>query len=97
MNVPGTSNYSASSSSGVSATKNSGEDVVQQFMDYMKESSAQRMEDAWLAAHGITRKQFDAMSGAEKQKIVKEMQQDIKQKLKQQAEDKAKSASGSIL
>src|SRR5277367_6125070 len=36
------------------ATPSSGNGVVQSFLDYMKESPAQRMIDAWLKAHDLS-------------------------------------------
>ena len=36
--------------------------VEQQFLSFMKETPAQRMEETWLAAHGISKADFDKMS-----------------------------------
>ena len=43
------------------AAKSKSDSVVQDFLAYMKETPAQRMEDSWLNAHGITKAAFDAM------------------------------------
>jgi hypothetical protein len=66
MIIPGANPAgSAASSSQLSAAKPQ-EDVVQSFLDYMKETPAQRMEDAWLNAHHMTRKEFEALSPEKK-------------------------------
>ena len=54
----------------------------------MKETPAQKLEDQWLAAHHLTRKQFDAMPPKQREAILKEMQADIERQLKQQTEKK---------
>jgi len=55
-----------------------GNAAVQSFLNYMKETPAQRMEDAWLAAHGLTQKELDAMSPAQRLAVQKQMADDIK-------------------
>lgn len=62
----------------------SGTDAETTFMNYMKETPAQRFQDSWLAQHGISKADFDAMSDTQKQKIIAEMKQDIEQKAKEQ-------------
>ena len=74
----------ASSSSGSSS-----EDPAQAFLDYMKETPAQQMEDAWLAAHHLTRKQLEARSPDQRQALEKQMAEDIKNQIKQAADKKA--------
>lgn len=64
-------------------------DPAQAFLNYMKETPAQRLEDAWLASHHLTRKQLEAMSPAQRQAIEKQMAADIKEKLKQEAQKKS--------
>jgi hypothetical protein len=58
-------------------------DAEQEFLDYMKKTPEQRMQEAWLKAHHLTQAQFDAMSPEQKQGLVNEMRQDIEDKLKQ--------------
>lgn len=62
--------------------------VEQAFLDYMKETPAQKLEDQWLAAHHLTRKQLDAMSPQQREAILKEMEADIEQQLKKQTAKK---------
>ena len=72
------------------------ENPVQQFLNYMKETPAQRMEDSWLAAHHLTRKQLESMPAAKRQAIEQEMAREIKDRMKQAALDKPH-AKGGIL
>jgi hypothetical protein len=65
-----------------------GDAAEQAFLDYMKETPAQKLEDQWLAAHHLTRKQLDAMSPQQREAILKEMEADIEQQLKQQTTKK---------
>lgn len=60
--------------------------AVKAFTDYMNKTPAQQMQDAWLQQHGITQDQFNAMSPADKQKLLDEMKRELQQKM----EDKAK-------
>jgi hypothetical protein len=76
-------------SSGLTAT--SGNSAVQDFLAYMKETPAQRMEDSWLAAHGLTRDALNAMPPAQREAVLKQMAQDIADETKQQAADAAQS------
>jgi hypothetical protein len=71
-----------------SPTGIAGDTVEQAFLDYMKETPAQKLEDQWLAAHHLTRKQLDAMSPQQREAILKEMEADIEQQLKQQTAKK---------
>ena len=89
QNLPGSSfalPTTQPSNGGASSSSSSGNDAVTQFMDYMKETPAQRMQDAWLQQHGISPQAFAAMTGAQKQKIIDERKQDIEAKLKQKME-----------
>jgi hypothetical protein len=82
----GSGNGSTMAGASASSSASSGNDAVTQFMNYMKETPAQRMQDAWLQQHGISPQAFAAMTGAQKQKIIDEMKQDIENKLKQKME-----------
>jgi hypothetical protein len=78
---------SSSSSSGTtvsSASSNSdagGEEALQEFMSYAKETPAQRMFDSWLQSQNITEQQYNAMTPAQKQKLTDEFEAQEKQKL----------------
>ena len=61
-------------------------DAEQDFLNYMKQTPAQRMEDNWLRAHGLTREQYNALSPEEKKKVAEQMRQDIERQMKQAAE-----------
>lgn len=60
-----------------------------QFMDYMRQTPAERMQYTWLAQRGISKEQFDAMSPEEKQKLLNQMRQEIEQKVQRSVENKA--------
>jgi len=62
-----------------------GTDPVQEFRNYMKETPAQRLEDSWLAAHHLTRQQYEAMSPQEREGIQKQMATELKEQVKQAA------------
>jgi len=63
-------------------------DPAQAFLNYMKETPAQQLEDQWLASHHLTRKQLEAMSPEQRHATEKQMAADIKQKLKEEAQKK---------
>jgi hypothetical protein len=85
-------NRSATSSTSQSsltpkASEKSSADV---FMDYMKKSPAERMEENWLKAHGLTKEKLAKMSPKEQEAIMKQMKSEIEASLKEQTETKAK-------
>lgn len=73
---------SAGATSPETATK---PDPVKEFMDYMKKPLAERMQEAWLKQHGMTKEEFDALPPEEKDAITKQMAEDIKKKLEEEA------------
>lgn len=66
-------------------------DPSQFFLNYMKETPAQRMQDAWLTAHHLTRQQLDAMLPDQRQAIERQMANDIENQIKKQAEQQQQS------
>lgn len=64
--------------------------AVDDFLAYMKKSLAERMADAWLAAHGLDRAKLKAMKPAERDAVLKEMAEELAQQLRQATTDKAK-------
>lgn len=92
----GAVNYAAMA--GLNRTTTSGSDSIASsttqpsaadtFMSYMKESPAQRMVDNWLKAHGLDQDKLNAMSPEDRAAVMKQMQQDIKDQLQQQTEQK---------
>jgi hypothetical protein len=61
-------------------------DGAQEFLSYMKQTPAQRMQDNWLRQHGITKAQFDAMTPAQQKALIDQMKQEIEDKMKQAAQ-----------
>ena len=67
-----------------------GSAAVDEFLAYMKKSLAERMADAWLAAHGLDRDKLKAMKPDQREAVLKQMAEELKQQL-QQATEAAKS------
>lgn len=69
-------------------------DPYQELENFMKMSDAEKMQYLWLKKHGISQEEFDAMSGEDKQKLMEQMQAEIKQQIQKAAESKDKTAVG---
>ena len=67
-----------------------GNSAVDEFLAYMKKTLAERMADAWLAAHGLDREKLKAMKPEQREAVLKQMAEELKQQL-QQATEAAKS------
>jgi acyl-CoA reductase-like NAD-dependent aldehyde dehydrogenase len=80
-------NLPASGSASVTETQDDISTATQQFLDYMKKTPLERMEEAWLAQHGLSKEKLAAMSPAERQGILDAMRQDIEQQMKESAEN----------
>jgi|UPI0005577DE3 acyl-CoA reductase-like NAD-dependent aldehyde dehydrogenase len=76
------------SQSEVRETKASSNAAVDDFLAYMKKSLAERMADAWLAAHGLDRDKLKAMKPDERDAVLKQMAEELKQQLQQAASEK---------
>lgn len=87
----GASSNAAASAPSQSTSK--GAQAAQNFLNYMKETPAQQMEDSWLAAHHLTEKDLAAMSPEKREAIEKQMAADIKRQLEQQAQNKKNAGS----
>jgi len=72
---------SSFSSAFIDAADSSDSDAVQEFMSYAKETPGQRMFTNWLAGQDITQAQFDAMSPAQQEALVKKFEQQLEQEL----------------
>jgi hypothetical protein len=64
-------------------------DAKAEFQKYMKMTPAERMEENWLRAHGLSKEKLAAMSSEDREKIMKQMKDDIEKKLKDDSEQKA--------
>ena len=60
------------------------------FKNYMKMTPAERMEDSWLKSHGLSKEKLAAMSPEDREKVMKQMKDEIEQNLKLQTEQKGK-------
>jgi hypothetical protein len=72
-----------------------GDQAVQDFQNYMKESPAQRMVDDWLKAHGLTKEELAKMPPEQQAAVMKAMAADIKQQMEQQIQQKTGATLGS--
>ncbi|MEZ2311652.1 hypothetical protein AB6809_34035 [Paraburkholderia sp. RCC_158] len=92
QNNPGTVTYATSTvSSRTNATDtgaqaSSFESALKQLNDWVKETPQQRMEDSILASMGLTRQQFEDMSGPEKEKIAGKVRETLEKELRAHAE-----------
>jgi hypothetical protein len=74
--------------------KQTGNEVIDEFLAYMKESPAQHMRDQWLKEHNLTEAQLAAMPPAERDAINKQIAADLKKKFEQQVQKKLESEAG---
>jgi len=82
-----TSSSAASSSLSTATQCGWAEDT---FKNYMKMTPAERMEDSWLKSHGLSKEKLAAMSPEDREKVMKQMKDEIEQNLKLQTEQKGK-------
>lgn len=76
----------AASGSGAAQSSTDGSGSALDFLvNYLKESPAKRMEDAWLAKHHLTEQQLAAMPPAQQDALRKQMAEEIKKKLQETA------------
>ena len=68
-----------------------------EFLAYMEKSPAERMRDAWLKSHGLTEEDLKAMDAAAREAVEKQLAEDIKRQMQEEAKDKALKASTSPL
>lgn len=88
QNSTSTSNVTTGSTtagSDLSSTDDS--DPIKAFEDYMKEPIEQRMEESWLAQHGITKDEFKSMDPAKKKALMDQMKQDIENQIRKKIGD----------
>jgi hypothetical protein len=84
--VSGSANNNVAKAEATSQSASLKKDAREEFLEYMKKTPAERMQEAWLKAHGITKEEFEAMPPEEKQAITDQMKQEIEDKLQKQAE-----------
>jgi hypothetical protein len=77
----GATGTGATSSSSAGASQDNS--VVQDFLNYAKETPAERLRDSILKSMGLTQQQLDQMPPAQRQAIEKKIEDIIKQKLQQ--------------
>jgi hypothetical protein len=90
INSPASGQNLPGGSAGLSAASGTGDNVVQDFLNYLKESPIERMFDAWLKAHHLSKQQFDALSPQQKQALLDEFKKEFETKAKAEAGDIAK-------
>ncbi len=60
------------------------------FLDYMKKTPAQRFQEQWLKAHGLSQAEFDAMPPEKKQAVLDTMRKDLETQMKEKAQNGGK-------
>ena len=80
-------NTGASLTGGTAKDKSGDSQAVDDFLAYMKKSLAERMADAWLASHGLDRAKLKAMPPQEREAVLKQMAEELKQQLQQATAD----------
>ncbi|MCB5187492.1 hypothetical protein LG200_05660 [Methylobacillus caricis] len=55
-------------------------EAAKELEEYMNMSDSEKFQWHWLNSHGITKEEFNSMSGEERQKIVDQMKEELKQK-----------------
>lgn len=88
---------SAASAPSPSGAATGGNAAEQAFLNYMKETPAQQMEDAWLKAHNLTRQQLAAMSPQQRDAIEKQMAADLKQQIQQKVQSNTAAKTGILV
>jgi len=63
--------------------------AVDDFLNYMKESPAERMTDTWLAAHGLSKEKLAAMSPEKREAVLKQMAKELQDQVTQATRDTA--------
>jgi hypothetical protein len=58
------------------------------FLNYMKESAAERMADSWLAAHGLSKEKLAAMSPEKREAVLKQMARELQDQVAQTTQEK---------
>lgn len=92
QNATDTTAYTTSTASSGTQTGSDGsiassyESALKQLTDWVHETPEQRMEDSILASMGLTREQYDQMSGPDKEKIAEKVREILKKELRAQAE-----------
>jgi len=58
------------------------------FLAYMKESPAERMADAWLQSHGLSKAKLAAMSPEKREAVLKQMEKELQDQVADAARQK---------
>ncbi|MCB5184306.1 hypothetical protein LG201_03720 [Methylobacillus gramineus] len=56
-------------------------EAARELEEYMNMSDSERLQWHWLNSHGISKEDFNNMSAEDKQKIVDQMREELKQKM----------------
>ena len=84
--VDATTTSAASSASSITAAPQTEKSsTADAFRDYMKMNPAERMEEAWLKRHGLTKEDLKNMPAEEQAAVRDAMAKDIQAQLEQQA------------
>jgi hypothetical protein len=86
----------SSPAASTTSTSQKNDALADDFMKYMDETPAQRFRDAWLKSHHLSEQQLAAMPPDQRQAIEKEMAEDMKEKMQEQAGKKQTAIGASL-
>ncbi len=64
------------------------------FLAYMKQSATERMQEAWLKSHGLSKEKLAAMSPEQRAATLKQMAKEIQDEIAQAARSEPKKPAG---
>jgi len=62
--------------------------AADEFLAYMKKSSAERMQESWLAAHGLSKEKLAAMTPEQREAVLQQMAKELNEQVAQKAREK---------
>ncbi|HVY13273.1 MAG TPA: hypothetical protein VHB73_06900 [Alphaproteobacteria bacterium] len=90
MSVSGVGGTGGGYGYSVSAVKDKAQNTIDQFLNFAKQTPAERLQEAWLKSHGYTKEKLAAMTPEQRDAVAKQMARDIAQQTKEAAENRTK-------
>jgi hypothetical protein len=70
---------------GAKSQPNKGQDAIDAFLKISQQTPAEQLQEQWLKAHGLTKEKLAAMTPEQRDTVIKQMSEDIKQQMKDAA------------
>jgi hypothetical protein len=77
----------SSASQSESATVSKSQQTINEFLDYAKLSTGEKMLQAWLGKHGMTKEDFEGLSPEKQKKLMDEFKQDMEREANRKIEN----------